>query len=248
MAKKDFFTSRNPVLKEKVFQQQGSGLSASVDYTPMTIAGAINKTMILFAILVLVSAISYTMPSSFLLWTGMICALITAIIAIYKPHTSAIAAPVYAGFKGMFVGSLTAFYGMMYEGIVLQAVVLTFSSLVIMLLIYKYEIIKVTDKLRTGIVMATGSIMILYVISLVSNIVFGFKMPFIHEGGWFSIGFSVVVIGVAAMNLLLDFDLFEKGAEEKSPQYMEWFCGLSLMITLVWLYVEFLRLLSYIND
>jgi uncharacterized YccA/Bax inhibitor family protein len=247
MAKKDFFSSRNPVLKEKVFQQQGSGMSASVDYTPMTIAGAINKTMILFAILVAVSVISYSMASTFLLWTGMICGLIAVVVAVYKPHTSPIAAPVYAAFEGLFIGSITAFYGQMYDGIVFQAVMLTFASFAIMLFIYKFEIIKVTDKLKTGIIMATGSIFVLYLASWIFSM-FGINLPFIHQGGWLSIGFSVVVIGVAAMNLLLDFDLFDKGAEEQSPQYMEWFCGLSLMITLVWLYVEFLRLLSYIND
>lgn len=247
MAKKDFFSSRNPILKEKVFQQGHDTALVHEGSVPMTISGAINKTMILFGVLLATSVISYYMATSFLMWTGAIGGLIMVFVAVFKPHTSAISAPTYAAFEGLFIGSITYFYGQAFDGIVFQAVMLTFGALFIMLLIYKFEIIKVTEKLKTGVIMATGTVFIIYLMGWIFSL-FGANLPYLHEGGWMGIGFSVVVIGIAAMNLLLDFDLFEKGVESGAPQYMEWFCGMSLMITLVWLYIEFLRLLSYLED
>lgn len=249
MAKNDFFSSRNPVLKESTFEKtatQAVGMD-NIDYSPMTMAGAINKTMILFSILLVTSLISFLMPSTFLLIGGAICAFIAVLVATFKPHTSAIAAPVYAAFEGMFVGSITAVYAAAFDGIVMQAVLLTFSCMFIMLMLYKFEIIKVTEKLRAGIIMATGTVFLVYLMAFAFSM-FGVNIPYLHQGGLMGIGFSVIVIGVAAMNLLLDFDLFEKGVESRAPQYMEWFCGMSLMITLVWLYIEFLRLLSKLRD
>lgn len=248
MAKNDFFTSRNPVLKEKTFEKTSQTAQMShVDYVPMTLSGAINKTLILFSILLVTSALSFLNPSTFLMIGGAVCGLIAVLVASFKPHTSAIAAPVYAGFEGLFVGSITAVYAQLYDGIVMQAVLLTFSCMLIMLMLYKFEIIKVTEKLKSGIIMATGTVFVVYLMAFAFSM-FGVNIPYLHEGGLMGIGFSVLVIGVAAMNLLLDFDMFEKGVESRSPQYMEWFCGMSLMITLVWLYVEFLRLLSKLRD
>ena len=123
---------------------------------------------------------------------------------------------------------------------------LTLATLFMMLAIYKFEIIKVTEKLKAGIIMATGAVMIVYVMGWIFSM-FGVTIPYIHQGGMMGIGFSVVVIGIASMNLLLDFDTFEKGEENGAPQYMEWFAAMGLMVTIVWLYVEFLRLLSKLN-
>jgi len=137
-------------------------------------------------------------------------------------------------------------YASMLDGIVLQAVSLTFATLISMLVLYKSGLITVTDKFRSGVMMATGAIFLVYLVSMVGSM-FGWNMPYLHQGGMIGIGISIVIIAVAALNLLLDFDNFDKAAQARAPKYMEWFCGLSLMVTLVWLYIEFLRLLSMLN-
>jgi len=217
-------------------------------YEVMTMEGAINKTLMLFAILLVTTYFSYQMPNGFLLIGGAIGGLVCVLIAVFKPHTSPVVAPIYAALEGLFVGTLTAMYAAQTEGIVFQAISLTFATLFTMLFVYKAGIIKVTDKFRSGVIMATGAILLVYVVSFIGSFV-GFNVPFLHEGGIMGIGISLVIIGVAALNLLLDFDMFDKSVEYGAPKYMEWFCGMGLMITLVWLYVEFLRLLSkFQND
>ncbi|RME03633.1 MAG: Bax inhibitor-1/YccA family protein, partial [Bacteroidetes bacterium] len=131
-------------------------------------------------------------------------------------------------------------------GIIFQAVTLTFAVLFMMLFLYKSGTIKVTQKLRSGVIMATGAILLVYIINLVLSF-FGMNVPYLHEGGMMGIGISLLIIGVAAMNLLLDFDNFDKGEQYGAPAYMEWFCAMGLIITLVWLYIEILRLLSILS-
>lgn len=240
---KGFFSSRNPLMKESALKAPRSMDLDDLNYIPMTVSGAINKTFILFAIMSLTTAVSFMMPTKFLFWVGIIGGLGFVFAASFKPKYSAMLAPGYAVFEGFFVGSISAMYYYTFQGIVLQAVVLTFSTLFLMLLIYKTGIIKVTEKFRAGVVMATGAVFIFYVLAMVFRM-FGVYLPYLHEGGMIGIGISVVIIGIASLNLLLDFDSFEKGAENKAPQYMEWFCAMGLLVTLVWLYVEFLRLLS----
>lgn len=245
---KSFFESRNPVFNEEKLQKLGqSGVLTNESVNDvMSISGAINKTAILFVILLATSAASYAMPSMFLLIVGIVGGLIAVLVASFKPHTSAIAAPVYAGFEGLALGTISAMYATMLDGIVLQAVSLTFATLISMLVLYKSGFIKVTDKFRSSVMMATGAIFLVYLVSMVGSM-FGWNMPYLHQGGMIGIGISVVIIAVAALNLLLDFDNFDKAAQARAPKYMEWFCGLSLMVTLVWLYIEFLRLLSMLN-
>jgi uncharacterized YccA/Bax inhibitor family protein len=243
---KSYFESRNPVLNEDKIKSMAESYQLSGEES-MSISGAINKTIILFTILLVTSGASYIMPSSFLLITGCIGALIAVLVASFKPHTSAVSAPVYAAFEGLALGTISAYYASVMDGIILQAVSLTFGTLLSMLILYKSGLIKVTEKLRAGVMMATGAIFFVYLISFVGSF-FGWNMPYLHQGGTIGIGISLVIIGVAAMNLLLDFDNFDKAAEAHAPKYMEWFCGLSLLITLVWLYIEFLRLLSKLRD
>jgi uncharacterized YccA/Bax inhibitor family protein len=213
----------------------------------MTIDGAVNKTIFLFFLMMITTSISFIMPTMFLLYVGGIGGLIAVLIAVFKPQWSPTIAPGYALFESLFLGTVSFFFmDQFYEGIVYQAVGLTMGTLLTMLLVYKSGLIKVTQKFRMGVVMATGAIFIVYMISWVGSI-FGFQLPFLHEGGMMGIGISLVIIGVAALNLLLDFDLFEKGEQYKAPKYMEWYAAMSLLITLVWLYVEFLRLLSKLN-
>jgi len=242
-----FFESKNPILNEEKLKS----LNASQDYMAdksdvMTISGAINKTLILSAILLVTSALSFMMPTMFLLIVGIIGGLIAVLVATFKPHTSPIAAPVYAGFEGLALGTISAFYAGMMDGIIMQAVALTLGTLISMLLLYKSGLITVTQKFRSGVMMATGAIFFMYLIGFVGSL-FGWQMPMLHSNGLLGIGISLVIIAVAALNLLLDFDNFDKAAESQAPKYMEWFCGLSLMVTLVWLYLEFLRLLSKLN-
>ncbi len=244
---KSFFESKNPVLnEEKLKSMMSQDDLIGVPYEKMTISGAINKTLVLFAILLATSAISFMMPTTFLLIIGVVGSLIAVLVASFKPHTSPIAAPVYAGFEGLALGTISAFYAAQFDGIIMQAVSLTFGTLLSMLMLYKSGLITVNEKFRAGVMMATGAIALVYLASFVGSF-FGWNMPYLHEGGAIGIGISVVIIAVAAMNLLLDFDNFDKAEQAQAPKYMEWFCGLSLMVTLVWLYLEFLRLLSKLN-
>lgn len=250
MAKNSFLGSSNPMLKEDSFKNEATAngtIIERVNGDTMTVSGAVNKTLLLFSLLLITTALSYFMATTFLMWTGMIGGLVAVLVASFKPHTSPIAAPVYALFEGLFVGSVSFFFASAYDGIVMQAVALTFGTLLMMLLIYKSGLIKVTEKFRMGVVMATGAIMIFYVIAWIMSM-FGATMPLLHDNGVMGIGLSVVILGVAALNLLLDFDMFERGEREGAPVYMEWFAGMGLLVTLVWLYIEFLRLLSKLRD
>ncbi|MFZ1703405.1 MAG: Bax inhibitor-1/YccA family protein [Saprospiraceae bacterium] len=249
MSHKSFFESKNPLLSESKFIQTASVTTDQNSFIisdKATISGAINKSFILFSVLLFTSAISFVMPSTFLMICGVVGGLIAVLVASFKPHTSPISAPVYAGFEGLFVGSISAIFASMIDGIILQAVGLTFGTLLTMLVIYKSNIIPVTEKLKSGIMMATGAVFFVYLISFIGSF-FGFNIPYLHEGGVIGIGISVVIIGIASLNLLLDFDQFEKAEQHGAPKYMEWFCALGLMVTLVWLYIEFLRLLSKLN-
>ena len=152
-------------------------------------------------------------------------------------------APLYAALEGLFVGGISAMYAARFGGIVFQAIMLTIAVLFTMLFLYRSGIIKVTEKLRAGVYMATGAIFLVYILSFILSF-FGIQIPFLHSTGPIGIGISLVIIGIAAFNLLLDFDNFEKGERYGAPAYMEWFLGMGLLITLVWLYIEILRLLA----
>ena len=249
MAKNSFLESSNPLLKEETFTQRDrdGNIINRIHGDTMTVSGAVNKTLLLFSLLLITTAISYFMATSFLLWTGMIGGLIAVVVASFKPHLSPYAAPAYALLEGLFIGSISFFFASAYDGIVMQAVALTFGTLLMMLLLYKSGLIKVTQKFRSGVMMATGAIFIFYIISWIMSM-FGATMPLLHDNGIMGIGLSVVILGVAALNLLLDFDMFERGEREGAPAYMEWFAGMGLLVTLVWLYIEFLRLLSKLRD
>ena len=213
----------------------------------MTISGAVNKTFILFALLMLTSGYSFLNPSMPLILVGAIGGLVAVIVSSFKPNLSPIIAPIYALLEGLFVGSISAMYAMEFDGIIGQAVILTFGTLITMLLVHRSGLVPVTQKFRMGVFMATGAIALAYVASWIMSF-FGMSMPYLHDSGPIGIGISVVIIGVAALNLLLDFDNFEKGEQANAPAYMEWFFAMGLLVTLVWLYIEFLRLLSKLNS
>lgn len=237
--------SSNPFFSERAIQRaQGEGHETAVSSEEtMSVSGAINKSFILFAILLSTTVLSYQIANPVLTIGGAIAGLVVVFLAVFKPSRSVWAAPLYAAVEGLFVGGITYMFASMYSGIVFKAVMLTFGVLFTMLFIYKTGIIKVTDKFRRGVIMATGAVLLVYVVNLVLGF-FGMSLPFLHEGGWLSIVISLVIIGIASLNLLLDFDFIEKGEEQGLPEFMEWFGAMGLLITLVWLYVEILRLLA----
>jgi uncharacterized YccA/Bax inhibitor family protein len=236
--------SGNPVLKSDTFDIAPEGAR-------MTLGGTVNKTAILLA-LVLITAI-YTWGRFFstgnpaaimpLVWTGAIGGLVMCLVTVFKKEWAGVTAPIYALLQGLLVGGLSAFYESRFPGIVIQAVGLTFGTLACLLLAYKSGLIKATENFKLGVVAATGGIALLYLVSFAMSF-FGKPIGFIHEGGLFGILFSGFVVVIAALNLVLDFDFIEAGAENGAPKYMEWYGAFGLTVTLIWLYLEILRLLS----
>jgi len=249
--RRSFFESSNPVMKEDAYQKAASGTldgdMIQVEGEKMTVSGAVNKTFILTGIMVLTAIVGFSMPNQLFLWGGAIGGLIIVLIASARPQNAPILAPIYAALEGLFVGTISAMYASLFNGIIFQAVTLTIAVLFIMLFLYKSGIIKVTKQLRTGVIMATGAVFVLYLVNIVLSL-FGINMPFLHEGGLIGIGISLLIVGIAAFNLLLDFDNFDKGEQYGAPGYMEWFSAMGLLITLVWLYIEILRLLAMISS
>jgi uncharacterized YccA/Bax inhibitor family protein len=247
----------NPALGEKTFQDmarsQYGGYSGDVT-TRMTLNGTVNKTGILLVCAIATAGWTWfqfmqsrdiSTISPWLLIGGIggfICALVT----IFKKEWSPVTAPAYALLEGLVLGGLSAVFDLRYPGIAIQAVGLTFGTLFVLLFAYRSGLIKVTDKLRMGIVAATGGIAVFYLLEMVLGI-FGIHFTTINGSGVIGIGFSLLVVGIAALNLVLDFDFIEKGVQYGAPKYMEWYGAFGIMVTLVWLYLEMLRLLSKIN-
>ena len=217
----------------------------------MTIGGTVNKTIILLILVLITSAwtwhlfystgnIETIIPH---IWIGCIGGLVIGFFVIFKPEWSPILAPVYALLEGLAIGSISALFETEFPGIVIQAVALTFGTLFCLLLAYKTGLIKVTKFFTLVIVAAMGAILLIYLIDI-GLLFFGMRMPFIHESGWVGIGFSLIVVTIAALSLVLDFELIRRGAENGAPEYMEWYSAFALMVTLLWLYLEMLELLA----
>ena len=179
---------------------------------------------------------------------GAIGGLVFALITMFKKEWAGVTAPVYAVLEGLFLGGISAIFEAQFPGIVIQATGLTLGTLASLLLLYKLGIIKPTENFRLMVVSATMGIGILYVISLVMNMFGSGGIGFIHSNGLFGIGFSLFVVAIAALNLVLDFDFIEQGSEQGAPKYMEWFGAFALMVTLIWLYLEMLRLLAKLRS
>ncbi|HSR69501.1 MAG TPA: Bax inhibitor-1/YccA family protein [Acidobacteriota bacterium] len=226
-------------------------LSASAGQAAMTVDGTVHKTGFLILLVVLASAVSWTYADtplgSLLLFGGLIAGLILALVTIFKPQWAVITAPLYALAEGALLGVISRYFDAQYPGLPVYALGLTIGTLLAMLMLYQTGTIKVTAKLRSGVMMATGAIFLFYLASFVVGF-FGISMPLLHSSGPLGIIFSLVIVGVAAFNLLLDFDFIEKGAEKGAPRYMEWYGAFGLVVTLVWLYLEMLRLLAKLRD
>lgn len=246
--------SKNPFLGSKSFNNTSREANETViSYEgTMTVNGAINKSFILLAALLTSACISWWMafngynPMLFTIG-GAIIGFILVLIASFKPSTSPWVAPGYALFEGLFIGGISAYFEAAYPGVVIQAVSCTFITFIVCFALYKYKIVKVTEKFKSIVIAATLAIFTYYLLSWVLSLFINFEP--IHRGNsLMSIGISVFVIIIAALNLFLDFDQIEDGAEKQMPKYMEWFSAMGLMITLVWLYVEFLRLLAKLSS
>jgi uncharacterized YccA/Bax inhibitor family protein len=236
--------SGNPILKR--FGKVAKGGS------PMTVDGAVEKSLLLLAVMVAVAVATVMLAPRFPV-PVMIGAIVGALIGLgiaialaFKPEWSPALAPIYGVVEGVFVGWISYFFESMYPGIVLQAVALTLAVAFLMLFLYRTRIIKVTRGFLIGVLIATGAIALVYVVTMVLGL-FGIAVPYIHDGGPIGIAFSVVVVGVAALNLILDFHVIEHAAKERAPKFMEWYAAFGLLVTLVWLYVELLRLLAKIR-
>ena len=168
-------------------------------------------------------------------------------ITIFKKQWAGITAPLYALFEGLLLGSLSLYFEMRFPGIVMNAVMLTFGTLITLLLAYRSGLIKATENFKLGVIAATGGIFFMYMISFVLGF-FGMRMSFLHDSSLLSIGISFVVVIVAALNLVLDFDFIEQGAAYGAPGYMEWYGAFGLMVTLIWLYIEILHLLAKLQS
>jgi len=251
--------SSNPALGGKTFEQYQPSIQT---VGSMTINGTINKTLIMLALVVIPAVWVWNMfygsgidseggmqNTSLMYWLygGLFGGLIVAFITIFKKTWAPFTAPIYAVLEGLFIGGISAIFEVQYSGIVFQAVTLTFGTLFAMLVAYRLGLIKVTEKFKMGVVAATGAIFVVYLLSFVLSL-FSVNVPFVHSGGTIGILFSLFVIVIAALNLVLDFDFIEKGAEHGAPKYMEWYGAFGLIVTLVWLYIEFLRLLSKLRQ
>jgi len=244
--------SANPALNKNTFKDFALSYSES---RVMTLQGTVNK--ILFMLLLVVLGAVYTWKiffnafdpvygaSSVMKWmiAGGIGGFIMALVTIFKRSWAPFTAPLYAFLEGLFLGGISAYFEARYQGIVFLAVTLTFGTLFTLLMAYKSGVIKPTENFKLGIVAATGSIFLVYLLSFILGF-FGINIGFIHDNGVIGIGFSLVVVIIAALNLVLDFDFIEQGAKAGAPKFMEWYAAFGLIVTLVWLYIEFLRLLS----
>ena len=255
-----FGRSGNPALNAETFTREARGSGPrgiqSTASEVMTLQGTVNKTGILLALVVL--SASYTWNIFFqsgnagsvmpLAMGGALVGFILALITMFKRQWAGITAPLYAVAEGLFLGGISAILEAQYPGIVIQAVGLTLGTLTSLLFLYKTGIIKPTENFRLMIVSATMGIGALYLVSFLMNMFGSAGIGFIHSIGIFGIGFSLAVVAIAALNLVLDFDFIEQGSEVGAPKYMEWFGAFSLMVTLIWLYIEILRLLAKLRS
>ena len=239
--------SSNPVLREDTFRG-----TRVVGGEAMTIQGTVNKTALALAILFVAAGWTWTLGVRdprvpMVTMVGLIGGFACAMVTVFKKEWAPLTTPVYAALEGLALGGISLGFEARYPGLVSQAVFLTFGTLGALLIAYRSGLVKPTENFKLGIVAATGGIFVVYLISMVMSF-FGTTMPMIHSATPLGIGFSVVVVVIAALNLVLDFDFIEQGAANGAPKYLEWYGAFGLLVTLVWLYLEILRLLSKLQE
>ncbi len=242
----------NPALNEGVWSRYADdSLEKS---RRMTVGGTINRSLVLLGILAVPAVYTWKVFARDgveaiipFLAGGLIGGVVLALVTTFKAPWAAVTAPLYAIAQGFFLGGLSALVESRLKGVVFQSVTLTFCIFFAMLVLYSSRTIRATEKFRAGVLIATCGIGLVYLASWLLGIFAGVSIPFIHEGGAIGIGFSLFVIVIAALNFVLDFDLIERGVAGGAPRYMEWFGAFGLLVTLVWLYIEVLRLLAKIR-
>jgi uncharacterized YccA/Bax inhibitor family protein len=246
------FESGNPTLSEKQFQQT---VFVGSDQT-MTVRGTMNKFGFLMLMVMAGAAFAWNWFNAGknitpLMLLGALGGLVVALVIVFKKEWSGYLAPAYAILEGLFVGAISAYFNFAfqekYPGIIMHAVLITFAVAAAMYLLYTFRVIKVTEKLRSVIFIATAGIALFYLLTWILGF-FGIHFAFLTTGSTFGIVFSLAVIVIAALNLLLDFDMIERGSAMGAPKYMEWYGAFGLLVTLIWLYLEILRLLAKMNS
>ena len=252
-----FLKTSNPALGDQTFQrlsQAQYGGYPGERTASMTLNGTVNKTGILLVLAIASAGWTWYLFNQSLntadvmpwMMGGLIGGFIFALITIFKKEWAPVTAPAYALLEGLALGGISASFEIRYPGIAIQAVGLTFGTLFVLLLAYRSGLIRVTNKLRLGIVAATGGIAVFYLAEIVLGM-FGIHFTSINGSGFIGIGFSLIVVVVAALNLVLNFDIIERGVAAGAPKYMEWYGAFGIMVTLVWLYLEILNLLAKLN-
>ena len=241
------YRSGNPALTSNSFNSTIDNSTSQV----MTLDGAVNKTILCLGLLLtsgIYSFRNYEIWMS-LIWPLVIVGFIVALITIFKKTWSPVTAPIYAVVEGLALGAISMGFENMFPGIAFQAIYLTCGIFLTLLFLYKFRIINATENFKLGLVAATGGIFLVYLTSFIMSF-FGASIPIMNplNGSIISIGFSLFVVVIAALNLVLDFDFIEEGAENGAPKYMEWYSAFGLMVTLVWLYLEILKLLSKLRS
>ncbi len=244
----ELMRTSNPALNDRAFRGVGVAYGDT-----MTLNGTVNKTGILLVCAFASAAWTWNLATHAperamgLAALGVIGGLIVAMVTIFKNAWAPITAPIYALLEGLMLGSVSSLFELRYPGIAITAVGLTFGTLFALLLVYRTGVIRVTEKFRIGVVAATGGIALFYFLSFILGF-FGIHFTSVFGSGLIGIGFSIFVVIVAALNLVLDFDFIENGVAQGAPKYMEWYGGFALLLTLVWLYLEILRLLAKLRD
>jgi len=239
--------SSNPVMSGSIYNKVGSAAAGS---GAMTINGTINKIGIMLLLVIASAGYTWSMVmgqdpgrAGTLAIVGAIGGFIMAMVTVFRPQSSAITAPIYAILEGLFLGAISSTINAAYPGVAFQAVLLTIGTLFTMLFLYRSGRIRATPRFRRGVMMATGAVFFAYLFSWILGM-FGMPVGFLHSAGPLGIVINLVIIVIAALNLIMDFDFIEKGSQMGAPKVMEWYGAFGLIVTLIWLYIEFLRLLS----
>ncbi|MDR3243360.1 MAG: Bax inhibitor-1/YccA family protein [Elusimicrobiota bacterium] len=236
----------NPLLKEEVFQggsQRQDGIFSRQE--SMTITGVINKSILLLIILAVSAVYSWTHPqiAQVLMFPALIVGFILAMVSIFKKQYSGIIAPIYALCEGIVLGYISLYFNNSYPGIVVNAVFITMSVLFCMLAAYRAGVLRATPRLRKIIMLSMFGILAFYLINMIMSF-FGSSFGYFSSNSQGAFLINLIIVVVAALNFIIDFDMIEQGAQHGAPKYMEWYCSFALLITLVWLYLEILRLLA----
>ena len=243
--------SDNPMLRRAEFVPTSQ---------PMTVAGAVNKSIILTTIAAIIAIAFYAYSISLMhqgianpaplgAIVGAVAGLVVVLIMTFKPKTSATLSVPYAVFEGLFLGGVSAMYETRYPGVPASALLATFVTTISLFALYRAGVIRATEKFKSIVISATIAIALIYVVQMIMQLAFNSTIPGLFEQtGILAIGFAAFVAIIASLNLILDFDLIERCAQMGAPKYMEWFCATALLATLVWMYISFLRLLSSIRN